>query len=37
MTRENGRKNDELREIEIQTEINKHAEGSCLIYCASRW
>lgn len=33
MTRENGRQNDELREIEIQTEINKHAEGSCLIYC----
>ena len=33
MTRENGRQNDELREIEIQTDINKHAEGSCLIYC----
>ncbi|MBR2141309.1 MAG: ribonuclease PH [Rickettsiales bacterium] len=31
--RKNGRKNDELREIDIQTNINKHAEGSCLIYC----
>lgn len=27
------RKFDQLREIEIQTDINKYAEGSCLIYC----
>lgn len=33
MLRENNRKNDELREVEVQTNINKHAEGSCLIYC----
>lgn len=31
--RKNNRQNDELREIDIQTDINKHAEGSCLIYC----
>ena len=27
------RKSDQLREVEIQTDINKYAEGSCLIYC----
>jgi ribonuclease PH len=29
----NSRKVDELREIDIQTNINKYAEGSCLIHC----
>lgn len=33
MLRPSGRLVDELREIEIQTDINKYAEGSCLIYC----
>lgn len=27
------RKFDQLREVEIQADINKYAEGSCLIYC----
>lgn len=31
--RPSGRKNDELRTIEIETGFNKHAEGSCLIKC----
>lgn len=33
MLRPSGRLADELREVEIQTDINKYAEGSCLIYC----
>lgn len=33
MLRQSNRKIDELREIELQTNINKYAEGSCLIYC----
>ena len=33
MIRNSGRAFDQLREVEIQTDINKYAEGSCLIYC----
>lgn len=33
MLRLSNRKIDELREVDIQININKHAEGSCLIYC----
>lgn len=33
MARNSGRAPDQLREVEIQTDINKYAEGSCLIYC----
>lgn len=29
--RPSGRKNDELRQIKIETNVNKYAEGSCLI------
>jgi len=29
--RPSGRKPDELREISLETEVNKHAEGSCLV------
>lgn len=35
MLRPSNRKIDELREIEIQTDINRYAEGSCLIYCGN--
>ena len=35
MLRRSNRKIDELREIEIQTDINRYAEGSCLIYCGN--
>ena len=31
MTRPSGRQNDQLRNIEILTNVSKHAEGSCLI------
>lgn len=31
--RPSGRAADQLREVELQTDINKYAEGSCLIYC----
>ncbi len=31
MTRPSGRSADSMREIEILTDVNKHAEGSCLI------
>ncbi len=31
--RPSGRKTDELRTISIETQITKHAEGSCLIKC----
>ena len=31
MTRPSGRAHDALRKIEIQTDVSKHAEGSCLI------
>ena len=31
--RKSSRKNDELRPIEIQTSVNKYADGSCLIIC----
>ena len=31
MTRKNNRKNNEMRSIEIETGVNKHAEGSALI------
>lgn len=31
MTRPSGRAADAMREIEITTDVNKHAEGSCLI------
>jgi len=31
MTRPSGRAANELRKIEIQTDVSKHAEGSCLI------
>ena len=33
MLRPSLRKVDEIREVDIQTDINKYAEGSCLIYC----
>lgn len=32
--RPSGRKNDELRAVSIETNVSKHAEGSCLIKCA---
>ena len=35
MLRPSNRSIDELREIEIQTDINRYAEGSCLIYCGN--
>lgn len=35
MSRIDGRKNDELRPIEILPHINKFAEGSCLIRCGN--
>ena len=35
MSRIDGRKNDQLRPIEIIPGINKFAEGSCLIRCGS--
>ena len=35
MSRIDGRKNDELRPVEIIPNINKFAEGSCLIRCGS--
>ena len=31
--RPSGRATDEIRRIEIETNVNKHAEGSCLIRC----
>jgi ribonuclease PH len=31
MTRPSGRNNDQLREISIETDVSKYAEGSCLI------
>ncbi len=33
MTRPSGRANDEMRKVEIETNVSKHAEGSCLIKC----
>lgn len=33
MTRTNNRPNDALRPLTIETDVNKHAEGSCLICC----
>lgn len=33
MTRPSGRTNDEIRKVEIETNVSKHAEGSCLIKC----
>ena len=35
MPRIDGRKNDELRTVEIIPHINKFAEGSCLIRCGN--
>ena len=35
MSRIDGRNNDELRPIEIIPNINKFAEGSCLIRCGN--
>lgn len=35
MSRIDGRKNDQLRDVEILTGINKFAEGSCLIRCGN--
>ena len=35
MTRIDGRNHDQLRPIEIQTGINKFAEGSCIITCGN--
>ena len=35
MTRIDGRKQDELRPVEIIPNINKFAEGSCLIRCGN--
>ncbi len=31
MTRPSGRKPDQIRNVEIITDVNKHAEGSCLV------
>lgn len=31
--RHSGRQNDELRPVSIETGVNKHAEGSCLVKC----
>ena len=31
MSRANGRKNDEIREVTIEMDVNAYAEGSCLI------
>ena len=31
MTRPSGRKHDQMRQVEIVPNVNKHAEGSCLI------
>jgi ribonuclease PH len=33
MIRPSGRRGDELREMDIQVAVNKHAEGSCMICC----
>ncbi len=33
MTRPSGRRANELRPVEMQINVNKHAEGSCLIKC----
>lgn len=33
MTRPNGRKNNQLRDIKIQTGVSPYAEGSCMIQC----
>ena len=35
MSRIDGRNNDQLRPIEIIPNINKFAEGSCLIRCGN--
>lgn len=31
MSRPSGRKPDDMRKVEIETDVNKHAEGSCLV------
>ena len=33
--RPSGRKNNEMREVSIQTGVSKHADGSCLIKCGN--
>ena len=33
--RNNNRKEDEMRPISIEADINKYAEGSCLIKCGN--
>jgi ribonuclease PH len=33
MTRPSSRSNDQMREISIETNVTKHAEGSCMIKC----
>lgn len=33
MTRPSSRANDQMREISIETNVTKHAEGSCMIRC----
>lgn len=33
MTRPSSRANDQMREISIETNVTKHAEGSCMIKC----
>jgi ribonuclease PH len=33
MTRPSGRALDQMRDIIIETNITKHAEGSCMIKC----
>lgn len=35
MTRPSGRKRNELREVKIETDVNKYAEGSCIISCGN--
>lgn len=35
MSRVSGRKRNELREVKIETNVNKYAEGSCLISCGN--
>ena len=35
MSRPSGRKRNELREVIIEPNVNKYAEGSCLISCGN--
>ena len=33
MSRPSSRSNDQMREISIETNVTKHAEGSCMVKC----